>query len=281
MNWIKSKRIPIKISLSNSESSNNLKGTKKWKSIRKTVLKRDNSTCRYCGGQYLKYLHCIHIDKNKSNNNLENLGISCRGCYIVTHIDFNFNDDIILCWSLTPQIDIIRNTVDFFINNSYIPEIKEIDPNAKKINLSVFEFSCLISSFDKKYIPQKSKTSRLQQVPSCLPNEFKNYKIFFTNNFDTSFIEDNYHDDEEYMFVDTDDYSIEIDNSKNLKVDNGLDFHQFTENENMFLQKNLNDSDININNQYNEIKLLSLKNKINKNKNDINFNLINKKCQHV
>jgi hypothetical protein len=265
MDWIKLNRVPIKISLSNSKSSNNLKGTQKWESIRKTILNRDNSTCRYCGGQYLKYLHCIHIDKNKSNNNLENLSISCKGCYIITHVDFSFNDDIVLCWSLTSQVDIIRNTVDFVIKNGHLPQIKEIDPDAKKINLSVFEYSCLISSFKKKYIP----------------NEFNNYKIFFTSNLDTSFIEDNYCDDEEYMFVDTDDYSMEIDNSKSLNVDDGLDIHQFTDNEKIFLQKNLYDTDINLNNQYNELQLLSLKNKINKNNNDINFNLINKKYQHV
>jgi hypothetical protein len=55
--------------------------SKLWKEISKTIFKRDNYTCKYCGqiGGRLEVDHVIPISKGGTND-LSNLTTSCRKC---------------------------------------------------------------------------------------------------------------------------------------------------------------------------------------------------------
>lgn len=136
---------------------------------RKKLLTKCKNTCEYCGGRYLKYLICARR-KGKSY-------CCCRLCYLVTHINFGFEEEMVLCWSKMDQKEIVRNTVDFVINNNndYFPNIKDIDPEAELVPISIFEFSnILIKCYNNK---------------KPLPKSFKNYKIFFNEKTDTTFLD--------------------------------------------------------------------------------------------
>ena len=166
MNWIKQNRVPLEIDVSDNTTTNDI-GASKWYKLRKKVLEFYNKTCRYCGGQYNKYLHCIHLDGKKNNNDLSNLGICCKGCYFVTHINYDYEKKLSLYWSTKPQIDIIRDTVDYIIKYKETPSVLNIDQNAKKIPLSIVEFSNILCEYKYDMLSQK----------------IKNYKIFFNPNF--------------------------------------------------------------------------------------------------
>lgn len=231
MNWLESDRIDLEISLSESTSSNNLKSSDQWNDLRKKVLKRANFTCRYCGGRYKKYLHCIHIDRDKTNNKLSNLGICCKPCFMVTNIDYNFNNEVVINWSKVDQLTIIRRTVDFIIKNGYIPNPKDVDPQVKKSPISILELTTVLGN--KKLRKNRS-----------YPKELENYKVFFTKNFDTTFIEENVTNSssrsDTYMFIDTDDYDVDSE-----KLDDSIDdleVYSLNEKEKSFLDRYFSNS---------------------------------------
>ena len=222
MNWIKQNRVPLIISVSDSITANNCIGTT-WSKLRKTVLERDNKTCRYCGGQYNKYLHCIHIDGKKNNNELSNLGICCKSCYFVTHINYDYEKKLLLCWSTKPQVGIVRDTVDYIIKYKEMPSVLNIDPNAKKIPLSIVEFSNIL--YEYKY--------------DMLLEEMKNYKIFFNLNFNMEHVTSKIYDSI-YMFDDE-----EINN--NIKDDSTMETHALSKVERDFLNKHFHKPEKNTN----------------------------------
>ena len=167
MNWVKIKRVPLYPNISDHTTSGKLStSSTKWQKIRNRTHIKSNNICRCCGGKYIKYLHCIHIDGNRNNNETSNLDTCCRGCYRITHINFDYNDEIELYWSKMSQLDIMRNTIDYIIKNKKIPHPHQIDKNVKSLKLSLVEFSSILWN-----CPYTS-----------LPKEFQNYKIFFTQN---------------------------------------------------------------------------------------------------
>lgn len=54
-----------------------------WNSIRRAILKRDK-VCQDCGTD--KKLHVHHIDRNRKNNNPDNLITLCRLCHAKRHV---------------------------------------------------------------------------------------------------------------------------------------------------------------------------------------------------
>lgn len=171
MEWTNNIREELKPSIVDiSKPSKITIASNKWATIRDTVLKKYNYNCRYCGGHYIKYLMCIHLDNNSNNNDISNLDLCCKVCYDITHINNSFNNEMIVCYSQLSQLEIVRKTIDFIINNNKVPKINNIDKNASRVQLSVMEFSnILVHSKQNKY----------------------NYKIFFTEKLDTTFVSAN------------------------------------------------------------------------------------------
>jgi len=164
-----------------------------WTENRKAILNKYKFTCKYCGGFYKKYLYII--------NNLTSNDVCCRLCYLITHINFGFFDEMILCFSNLSQLDIVRKTVNFIIHNKKVPTIIEIDPDAKKLPISLYEFSNILSLYQF----------------NNLPRQMKSYKIFFSLNVNTDFIAKNYFDNTlvnnskyGYMFIDDDSESSDV-----------------------------------------------------------------------
>jgi hypothetical protein len=172
-------------------------GSTNWRKLRARTLKHRNNTCRYCGGEYSKYMICFHLDENPKNLNKDNMDIACRLCYITTHINYGHMKDVIVCYSKLDQFEIVRKTIDYVIENDYIPEPSKIDSDVKKPPLSLMELCSILIEND-----------------NCIPKELQNYKIFFTNEIDLTFTDfykkksNSMFDDptdSPYMFQDSDD----------------------------------------------------------------------------
>ena len=153
---------------------------KKWNQLRNAALSLVNNTCQSCGGHYDKFLHCVKPDSQTKNLSYtpDNLTILCRLCYMISHANCFLNSNsMILCWSQLDQIDIIRNTVDFVINKSYVPSIQDIDPDAKIIDMSILEFVNIQNNITDIF-----KVNHLHDY-------FDKYKVFFTESLDINFID--------------------------------------------------------------------------------------------
>lgn len=186
-----------------------------WENFRKSVLKKNNFTCRYCGGYYQKYLNCICI--NPKNITAENYDLCCYPCYIVTHLNYGHSHEIKLYYSKTEQLDIIRKTTEYIIKNGYVPDPIEIDKNICRLQLSMMEFINIL-----KYLNYIKNIN--------IPNEFKNYKIFFSKNLSTIYIDANFNTTKnKFMFID---YPID---QKNIKKN--IPGHKFTDYEKKFIDQ--------------------------------------------
>lgn len=214
MQWSDTIREELVIKISNiniAPKKDNEKG--KWQKTRNKILTTHNHTCRYCGGKYMKYLICIHLDNDMSNFNIDNLDMCCRACYLITHINGGFNSEMGLYMSSLSQKDIVRKTVDHIINFDGIPNVEDIDPAAKKIPLSIAEYCNL----------------RILQHPDIEQLGLNNYKVFFSKNFDTTFVMSNIYTTKS-MFID--DKSTKKNKSQHI---NKIDHYVFSEEERTIL----------------------------------------------
>ena len=187
------------------------------KKIRNEILAINNYTCRYCGGIYPKYLISCYILQSKCND------IVCRACYIITHLNSGLFNEINLYYSEMSQIDIIRKTIDLIIKNNQIPLPSLIDENIKILPISILEFINILNNIEE------------------VPNEFKNYKIFFTQKFNINFIINNY-GNQMINFIDgSSDKEKTLDNKghKNLKINN-IDKHILSNEEVILLKQYYN-----------------------------------------
>jgi len=119
--------------------------------------------CVYCGGIYKKNMRTVNTNNKKY--------ICCDICYSVTHINAISDKYIVLCHSKKSQLDIVRDTVNYISENNVIPFFNEIDKNAKLIPISLIEYSNVLASNIN------------------LPSFTNNYKIFITQDYDTTFID--------------------------------------------------------------------------------------------
>jgi intracellular multiplication protein IcmJ len=63
------------------------KNNEAFRKIATKVYARDENTCRYCGFQSDKFQEVVNIDKNYSNNHINNLATACQFCAYCFFID--------------------------------------------------------------------------------------------------------------------------------------------------------------------------------------------------
>lgn len=201
MNWLTERDVIKPRSENFRDFGHNDKFTKK---ARGDIVAKNNYTCRFCGGVYPKYLICSYITYAKCDD------VCCRACHLVTHLNAGFFREMKLYYSKVPQIEIIRKTVDFIIENDEMPLPTKIDKDVKLPPISLLEFINIINNND------------------TVPNELENYKLFFTHKLNVDFIVNNYGnkmlkfiDDKKYHTIDTD----------KMKIDDTLDKHVPTDEE--------------------------------------------------
>ncbi len=139
------------------------------------ILKENLYTCRTCGGTYKSYL-MMDLIKDKEQRYYDTY---CRACYTITHLNSGVSDNIEIYQSTMSQIDIVKNTIDYIINNNRLPKPIEIDSKIIHVPISALEYIILLNHIN--------------------PPNFENYKIFFSDRFNTNFINQNYNN---MMFVD-------------------------------------------------------------------------------
>jgi hypothetical protein len=207
MQWSEDVRDPIKKAVTDiSNSAKTQISQTKWNALRVATLKKYKHICRCCGGTFDRYLFCIRIDGNSKNNEPDNLDLMCKACYIIKHINYGFNNEIEVGLSKLSQLNIVRRTIDHVMSYNRVPTMKEIDPDAEKVGLSIMELSNVMITADV--------------------DKVEKYKIFFTPLFDTGFIKMS-------MFVDedepvTEDAEVTEDTTK---------VHKFTKDERVFLNE--------------------------------------------
>lgn len=214
MNWLKSRDVIIPTCESFKYFGHNDKFTKQ---LRNNILSENNYSCRYCGGIYPKYLICIKI------NQINKIDICCRICYIITHLNYGLFKELKLYYSLMPQLDIIRKTVDFIIKYNEIPPPNKIDENIELTPISLIEFINILNNYDS------------------IPLEFKNYKLFVSNKLNVDFIFYNY-GNKSIMFIDENDFIIDTDK---IPFDENLKKHIPSDNEKYLLDKFFNNINLN------------------------------------
>lgn len=138
------------------------------KKDRVNILAENNYTCRYCGGVYYKYLMTTYIPHAKISD------AACRMCFIITHLNYGNYNEIKIYYSLMSQLDIVKKTVEYLIENNSIPDPTNIDPEVSILPISILEYINIMNNFDTQ------------------PEELKNYKIFFSERLNVDFVLENY-----------------------------------------------------------------------------------------
>ena len=219
MNWI----IPRHELVPQSSNFKKFGHTEKIpKSIRNIILSQNNYTCRYCGGIYPKYLICININ---NENFIDLKDVCCRICYIITHLNYGLFREIKLYCSELTQLEIIRKSVDFILENGQIPSPKIIDNNIKIAPISLIEFIILLNN-SKTFV------------------EFNKYKLFFSNKLNIDFIVNNYLHTMSLFINETNEIDNIIDSDK-INNDDDLDFYIPSNQEKKIFQEILNPSNQN------------------------------------
>lgn len=172
--------------------------------IRPDVAQYDNIYCKftsgrfpcsYCGGKFRRNMRQVIIGTKKYT--------CCDMCYYITHINYGARGNLCVCYSKMSQYDIIKKTIDYIKENDIIPFFNEIDKDVKIVPISIIEYSNILMSKKK------------------LPKQMDNYKIFITQNYDTTFI-----DTCAYMF-----YNDKQDDKNEYKCN----IYTLTNNENKFI----------------------------------------------
>lgn len=191
MNWSKSREHLIH-NVNFKNLINNYYDYKKYNNIKKLY-----KNCCYCSGTYNSYV-LINID-NKDD-------IACNFCYQVSNLNIN-TLDIILLYSTMSQEDVIKNTINYIIDNNKVPTPTDIDKNVKNINISKFEYVNIL----------KNKNLFDDDLPF---NFLNNIKIFLSceNNF-------NYINDKA-TFIKKQQFNI-----------NNLEIQEFTSQEMLYIKK--------------------------------------------
>lgn len=102
----------------------------------------DKNICSFCGVKSGTNLTvCLKNKKQKIN--------SCYMCRIIANFNSCHTNELILCKSKMKQVDIVKNSYDYFKTHSKMPPINEIDKDAKRVNCSVLKF-ILIRNHSKK-----------------------------------------------------------------------------------------------------------------------------------
>lgn len=188
MNWRKP-RSELKLMTSDlNYVGRSTSGASDWSKVRLATLNHRKNTCRFCGGTYTKYMLCFHLDNDPFNNTKDNLDIACKLCYVITHINFGYIDDVVVCHSVLSQLEISRRTVEYVVKNGKAPKPVDIDAKVTRVPISVMELCSILLNTD-----------------GSLPPELSEYKLFITDKFDTSFTGFREAAAKPYMFTESDD----------------------------------------------------------------------------
>jgi len=197
MNWLEARDILIPKS---SDFRNFGHSDKISRQERMKILSNNNFSCRYCGGVYQKYLLCCYIPDKKCND------VCCRLCYLITHLNYGMFREMKLYYSKMSQLEINKLTVNYIIENNETPVPTTIDENIKLPGLSLLEYINILNNYD------------------VLPEELKDYKIFFTNKLGIEFVLRNYG---QTLFFNNNKTSDLVDTDK-MKLDDTLDKHELS-----------------------------------------------------
>ena len=184
---------------------------------RNKILKKVNYTCRTCGGTYKTYLILTYVLKENC------FDMYCNACHIITHLNTGLSNGIDIYYSKLSQLDIIKKTIDYIIINQKSPDPKLIDPLIKESPLSLFEYINLLDNIN---------------------DEFSDYKIFFTENFNINFIMHNYgiinpfvDDKEENNEENNEEENDEEENDEDIIIKNQLPLHELSDIQTNILNK--------------------------------------------
>ena len=95
---------------------------------RREKLEKCGYSCRFCGGKY--EIGMIHFDGD----------FCCPLCYNMTHLGGGKFGGFIVGISDMSQVDIVRKSVDFVIENGVVPFLSEVDEAGMLAPLSTLEF---------------------------------------------------------------------------------------------------------------------------------------------
>ena len=130
-----------------------------FKHVRKSVLDRDDKTCRFCGFKASSWQEVHHLNDDHHDNRKENLVTACMFCHMIQHIGLaGKNKEAILVW--LPEIEqaklhhIVRSilVVNHWANNiindkNQNPEIKQ---SAQKMAAASKQLESKFRSREKK-----------------------------------------------------------------------------------------------------------------------------------
>lgn len=106
------KTLPLRPSIKNPLywRGDKLKQDGHWVALRKEILHRDNSTCRFCGHYYVSHMHVHHLG-DEADSSKRNLATTCVACHAVHHLGRNLGLGCIEIWkSQVKQVEIVRLT---------------------------------------------------------------------------------------------------------------------------------------------------------------------------
>lgn len=146
---------------------------KNSRAARNKILVENNYTCRFCGGVFPKYLILSYIQRAGVSD------VSCKLCYTITHLNYGLFNDIEIYYSKVSQVDIVKKTTEYIIENNDVPEPYLIDADISTVSISILEYINILNNLDS-----------IDSTNSI--NELDNYKIFFTKNLNTDFVTNNY-----------------------------------------------------------------------------------------
>lgn len=129
------------------------------------VINQSNNICVYCGGKYQKLNYCIYTNKLKPKK--DNIKACCHMCYLLTNFSPSNCKYVEIRQSTINQLQIIRKTVDYILQNKKMPLPREIDDHSIKININ-----------PKQYFAIGETHNDIN----------KKYKVFFTDELDISYV---------------------------------------------------------------------------------------------
>ncbi len=149
----------------------------------------DNDKCYYCNYsiQFYQNSYIIKHDEKKKvpNKILKQNVYVCYLCYHVNNIGVSKNKFYIILSNIS-QLDIIIKCREYYLINNEYPDIYNIDPDAKLIDITCFEFSHIIRYINIKKIVNtiysKAKLFPKNNNKNLLYNPNFNIKKYILNN---------------------------------------------------------------------------------------------------
>lgn len=167
--------LPIKL---NAKSNNwryfdSRRRNTKFLILKKRVLQRDNSSCRYCGFFSKEYLEVVNIDQNYRNNKLENLATSCSFCWQCTFLD---------------AVGAVPNTGGILI---HLPEVSQADLNnfCRILFCSLEKDSPYKSKLQSVYMSFKDRS---KEVVDCFGPNTSDPRVFAQGMLDANLQEEHF-----------------------------------------------------------------------------------------